>query len=114
MRWAGSALSGPLLQVGTLVSILGYMFWVEPLVAAIALALYSPQFLIVPLSQIRLNRLAREKALTVREMSAFIVDNAEDALLGAFRGLTLQDLVRQGDDETVGAPVLVPEGAPGA
>ncbi len=27
--FAGQALSGPLLQVGTLVSILGYMFWIE-------------------------------------------------------------------------------------
>ncbi len=80
--FAGQALSGPLLQIGTLVTILGYMFWVEPLVAAIALALYSPQFIIVPLSQIRLNALTRAKALKVRELGGFIVDNAEDALLG--------------------------------
>ncbi len=80
--FSGQALSGPLLQVGTLVTILGYMFWVEPLVAAIALALYSPQFLIVPLSQVRLNKLSRAKALKVRELGGFIVDNAEDALIG--------------------------------
>ena len=80
--FAGQALSGPLLQVGTLVTILSYMFWIEPLVAAIALALYSPQFLIVPLSQIRLNALSRSKALKVRELGGFIVENAEDALLG--------------------------------
>ncbi len=80
--FAGQALSGPLLQVGTLVTILGYMFWIEPLVASIALALYSPQFLIVPLSQVRLNALSRAKALKVRELGGFIVDNAEDALLG--------------------------------
>ncbi len=80
--FSGQALSGPLLQIGTLVTVLGYMFWIEPLVAAIALALYSPQFLIVPLSQIRLNRLAHAKALKVRELGGFIVDNAENALLG--------------------------------
>jgi len=80
--FGGQALSGPLLQVGTLVTILGYMFWIEPLVAAIALALYSPQFLIVPLSQVRLNTLTRAKALKVRELGGFIVDNAEEALLG--------------------------------
>ncbi len=80
--FSGQALSGPLLQIGTLVTVLGYMFWIEPLVAAIALALYSPQFLIVPLSQIRLNALAHAKALKVRELGGFIVDNAEDALLG--------------------------------
>lgn len=80
--FAGQALSGPLLQVGTLVTILGYMFWIEPLVAAIALALYSPQFLIVPLSQVRLNTLTRAKAMKVRELGGFIVDNAENALFG--------------------------------
>jgi len=80
--FAGQAISGPLLQVGTLVTILGYMFWIEPLVAAIALALYSPQFLIVPMSQVRLNALTRAKALKIRELGRFIVDNAEVALLG--------------------------------
>jgi len=38
--FAGSAISAPLFDVGTLVFILGYMFWVEPQVASIALALY--------------------------------------------------------------------------
>jgi len=79
--FSGSAISGPLLQVGTLVTILGYMFWVEPLVAAIALVLYSPQFFIVPFFQKRLNNLSRDKALKVRELGAFIADNAEDDLL---------------------------------
>lgn len=80
--FSGSAISGPLLQIGTLVSILCYMFWVEPLVAAIALGLYSPQFIIVPLFQAHLNRLAASKAVKVRELGAFIVDNAEHELLG--------------------------------
>lgn len=79
--FAGSAISGPLLQIGTLISILGYMFWVEPLVATIALVLYSPQFFIVPYFQKRLNELAREKAIKVRELGAFIVDNAENDLI---------------------------------
>ena len=79
--FSGAAISGPLLQVGTLLSILGYMFWVEPLVASIALILYSPQFFIVPYFQTRLNRLTRDKAIKVRELGAFIVDNAEDDLI---------------------------------
>lgn len=79
--FAGSAVSGPLLHTGTVVSVLGYMFWVEPLVASIALALYSPQLVLVPLFQARLNRLSREKALTLRELGAFIVDNKEESLL---------------------------------
>jgi len=79
--FSGSAISGPLLQIGTLISILGYMFWVEPQVAAIALVLYSPQFFIVPYFQKKLNELSRDKAMKVRELGAFIVDNAEEDLL---------------------------------
>ncbi|MFC6582914.1 hypothetical protein [Sulfitobacter aestuariivivens] len=59
--FAGAAISGPLLQIGTLCVVLGYMFYIEPLVASIALALYSPQFIIVPLFQARLNRLAGKR-----------------------------------------------------
>lgn len=79
--FAGSAISGPLLQVGTLISVLGYMFYIEPLVAAIALALYSPQFIVVPIFQARMNRLAAKKAIKVRELGTFIVDQAEEELL---------------------------------
>ena len=79
--FAGAAISGPPLQIGTLFVVLGYMFYIEPLVAAIALALYSPQFVIVPIFQARLNRLAGEKAITVRALGNYIVDNAEPDLL---------------------------------
>ncbi|MGC1498228.1 MAG: ABC transporter ATP-binding protein [Sulfitobacter sp.] len=79
--FAGAAISGPLLQIGTLFVVLGYMFYIEPLVASIALALYSPQFIIVPIFQARLNRLAGEKAITVRSLGNYIVDNAEPDLL---------------------------------
>lgn len=79
--FAGAAISGPLLQIGTLCVVLGYMFYIEPLVAAIALGLYSPQFIIVPIFQARMNRLAGEKAITVRALGNFIVDNAEPDLL---------------------------------
>ena len=76
--FAGSAISGPLLQVGTLVSVLGYMFWVEPLIAGIAVALYAPQFVIVPLFQQRLNRLAGEKAQRLRDLGKVVVDLPAD------------------------------------
>lgn len=80
--FAGSAISGPLLQIGTLVVVLGYMFWVEPQVAAIAIALYTPQFILVPILQAKMNDLAMKKALKVRDLAGFIVDNPEEELLG--------------------------------
>ena len=93
--FSGSSISGPLLQIGTLISILGYMFWVEPLVASIALILYSPQFFIVPYFQARLNRLSRDKAIKVRELGAFIVDNAEDDLISKEAPPTFLTLTEQ-------------------
>lgn len=81
--FAGAAISGPVLQVGTIVFVLGYMFWVEPIVALVAVGLYSPQLVIVPLIQRRINNLMRNGAMKVREMSGFIVENAESSLIGA-------------------------------
>ena len=81
--FAGAAISGPILQVGTIVFVLGYMFWVEPTVALVALGLYSPQFVVVPVIQKRINDLMRHGALKVRDMSGFIVDNAEHELIGS-------------------------------
>jgi ABC-type multidrug transport system fused ATPase/permease subunit len=92
--FAGSAISGPLLQIGMLCVVLGYMFYIEPAVAAIALALYSPQFVLVPIFQARMNRLAGEKAITVRELGNFIVDNVEPDVSGLERlGGPIRDLV---------------------
>jgi ABC-type bacteriocin/lantibiotic exporter with double-glycine peptidase domain len=81
--FAGSAISGPLFEIGTLIFVLGYMFWIEPMVASIALALYSPQFIIVPFFQARMNRLAQVKALKMRELGSFIVEHPEKDLLHA-------------------------------
>ncbi len=40
-----------------------------------------PQFVMVPIFQARMNRLAQEKAFTMRELGDYIVDNAEPDLL---------------------------------
>jgi ABC-type bacteriocin/lantibiotic exporter with double-glycine peptidase domain len=79
--FGGAAISGPLLQIGTLISVLGYMFWVAPDVALIAVAVYLPQMIFVPLLQAYMNRLAAQKALKTRELGHFIVNNAEAELL---------------------------------
>ena len=93
--FAGSAISGPLFELGTLTVVLGYMFWVEPLVASIALALYSPQLVIVPIFQARMNRLAQTKALKMRELGNMIVDTPEDDLLRSEPPQKFNDLVEK-------------------
>lgn len=66
--FAGGAPSLAIANVAMLVGALGYMFWVEPLVAAAGLALLAPQAALAPLMQRRLNRLI---AIRLRMMRRF-------------------------------------------
>ncbi|MCR9218718.1 MAG: ABC transporter ATP-binding protein [Alphaproteobacteria bacterium] len=53
--FAGDALSQPLLQGGVMVSVLGYMIWVDWRMALAALGVYIPAALLAPLVQRRIN-----------------------------------------------------------
>jgi len=44
------------LQIGILLSVFGYMFYIQPLMALVSLAVFSPQFVFVPLMQRAINR----------------------------------------------------------
>jgi ABC-type bacteriocin/lantibiotic exporter with double-glycine peptidase domain len=66
--FAGDALSVPLLTGGTVIWVVGYLIWIEPLITAIALVLYIPQFFIVPTIQHAINRLARLRILQLRNL----------------------------------------------
>ncbi len=67
--FAGDALSLPLLTGGTVMWVVAYLIWVEPLIAVIALILYFPQLLIVPATQFTINRLARLRIRQLRNLS---------------------------------------------
>jgi ABC-type multidrug transport system fused ATPase/permease subunit len=71
--FAGDALSLPLLTGGTVIWVLGYLMWIEPLITAIALVLYIPQLLIVPATQFTINRLARLRIRQLRSLSDLAV-----------------------------------------
>jgi ABC-type bacteriocin/lantibiotic exporter with double-glycine peptidase domain len=57
--FAGDAFAVPLLNAGTILYVAGYLLWVQPAIAALALVLYLPQMVIVPYTQRKINRLAR-------------------------------------------------------
>jgi ABC-type multidrug transport system fused ATPase/permease subunit len=57
--FAGDAFAVPLLSAGTILYVAGYLLWVQPAIAALAILVYFPQVLIVPYTQHRINRLAR-------------------------------------------------------
>lgn len=78
-QFIGGSYSVPILQGGTMIAVLGYMIWVEPAIALIGLAVYTPQMVIVPLMQKRINTFNKDYASRVRHLGDFVVRNAANA-----------------------------------
>ncbi len=82
--FAGIAVSEPILQAGILASVFGYMLYIQPLLAAVSIAIFSPQFVFVPLMQRAINRRVQSRILVLRETSVDVlpkgIDEAETAL----------------------------------
>ena len=87
--FVGSSISEPILQGGVLLSVFGYLFFVEPRIAAFCLLLFSPQLVFLPLLQRAITRRARERVQTLRDVSAAIIADpaasSRDAALQAKR-----------------------------
>ncbi len=77
--FVGMAISEPLLQTGILVSVIGYMTFLEPWTLVLCVAFLLPQMLFVPLMQQAINRRAGKRIKTMRELSGDIVDTGEPA-----------------------------------
>ena len=71
--FVGISISEPLLQAGVLVSIFGYLVFLQPLVALLCAAAFSPQLVFVPLMQRAINRRSGERIQTLRSVSGDIV-----------------------------------------
>ncbi|HET6158217.1 MAG TPA: ABC transporter ATP-binding protein [Dongiaceae bacterium] len=78
--FVGDSISIPLLQAGTAFGTLGYLFWVQPEIAAFALALFVPQIVIVPMGQRRINRWAAIHVRLLRKLGDVIVSSEESTL----------------------------------
>ncbi len=76
--FVGDSLSFPLMQGGTALSAMGYLFWIEPRIAAFAALLYLPQLLVVPYGQRKINRWAAAHARLLRKMGDAIVQTGAD------------------------------------
>lgn len=76
--FVGDSISFPLLQAGTAFGTLGYLFWVQPEIAAFALALFIPQIVIVPLGQRRINRWAAIHVRLLRKVGGVIVSSDKE------------------------------------
>jgi ABC-type bacteriocin/lantibiotic exporter with double-glycine peptidase domain len=75
--FVGESYSVPLLQGGILAAVLGYMFFVQPLVAAVSVAFFLPRLVVAPLVQRIINRRAGERVNMIRELGERTVEDGE-------------------------------------
>ena len=76
--FAALSISEPLLQGGILVSVIGYMFFLQPPLALLGLAFFIPQTIFVPLLQVAINRRAKDRILLKREISGAIAEGSDE------------------------------------
>jgi ABC-type multidrug transport system fused ATPase/permease subunit len=76
--FVGSSVSEPLLQGGILLSVLAYMLYLQPLMALVAVAVFSPQLAMVPVVQRAINTRVRRRIRTLRRVSVAVTGGAED------------------------------------
>jgi ABC-type bacteriocin/lantibiotic exporter with double-glycine peptidase domain len=67
--FAGAAIASPLVQVGTLVSVIGFIVVSQPWLGLLALAVVVPQAAIVVGIQNRINRKVRQRVQSLRDVS---------------------------------------------
>jgi ABC-type bacteriocin/lantibiotic exporter with double-glycine peptidase domain len=82
----GISVSEPLLQGGILVSVIGYMFVLQPQLALLGLAFFLPQTVFVPLLQRAINRRARARILIKRGVSGAIAQGRRAEVAQRTRG----------------------------
>lgn len=72
-KFAGSAYSEPVVQIGTLISVVGFIASTQPRLGLIAMAIILPQIILVLLTQIQVNRLVAERVHVLRGATDKIV-----------------------------------------
>lgn len=72
----GLSVSEPLLHGGILLSVFGYMVFLQPLMALACLGVFLPQLVFVPLMQRTINRRTKSRIKILREVSVDIVNKA--------------------------------------
>lgn len=67
--------SEPLMQIGTLLTVFGYMIALQPWIAAFSIVLFSVQVLFIPRIQRMINRRAAARIQTMRALSGAMIDD---------------------------------------
>jgi len=72
----GLSVSEPLLHGGILLSVFGYMLFLQPMMALVCLGVFLPQLVFVPLMQRTINRRTKSRIKVLREVSIGLVDGS--------------------------------------
>jgi ABC-type multidrug transport system fused ATPase/permease subunit len=75
-KFVGDCISTPIVQAGTLLSVLSYMMYTEPRLGVVVLLIAVPQLFLVPMNQRRLNVYVRERAHALVRAGDLMVDPA--------------------------------------
>lgn len=73
--FAGVAIATPLMQLGTLVSVIGFIVVAQPWLGLLAIAVVVPQAIVVIMIQGRINRRVRQRVQALRDASDRISDS---------------------------------------
>jgi len=76
--FVGSSFCDPLLNAGILLSVFGYMLFMQPWMALVALMIFSPQLLFIPFLQKAINLRTKRRIERLREVSVDIVNEGAD------------------------------------
>ncbi|CAH1659957.1 ABC transporter transmembrane protein [Chelatococcus asaccharovorans] len=90
--FVGVSVSEPLLGGGILVSVFAYMAYLQPWMALVAFAVFSPQFVFVPIMQGAINRRVGQRIVILRRVSIGIIAEPDGgAAEGSIQGERLVD-----------------------
>lgn len=89
--FAGAAIASPLMQIGTLISVITFILASQPWLGLVALGVVIPQAAIVIAIQSRINRRVRERVQSLRNASDRISESdlarVEDEVVADFRDI---------------------------
>ncbi|WP_448955074.1 ABC transporter transmembrane domain-containing protein [Labrys neptuniae] len=95
--FVGEAFSEPVLQAGVLISVLGYLLYLQPLMALVVVFVFFPQIGFVPLMQNAINRRVQTRVGLLRQMSGAIVGaggavDADGRQFGRIQAIFLENM----------------------
>ncbi|HEY0123718.1 MAG TPA: ABC transporter transmembrane domain-containing protein [Rhizobium sp.] len=92
--FVGTSISEPLLQIGILTAVCGYLVYLQPLMTIIVITIFLPQSGFVPAMQAAINRRVGQKISIMRNVSEDIVHLGRAIDADGLQGSRIRDVFR--------------------